>query len=67
MSHRPTSNVIEALRATLEQVEERCDLGADDPTLVELRRIVLNRVADLQSSEAGTAEPADARERLDLL
>jgi hypothetical protein len=32
-----------------------------------LKRIVLNRVADLQSSEAGTAEPADTLDRLHRL
>ena len=57
MSARPTRPTIDALRQTLIQVEEQVGLAPDDVCLVELKRILLNRVADLEVAESAANTP----------
>ena len=44
-------NHIQSIRATLRQVEEGVDLLADNPDLVELRRILQDRIDLLERVE----------------
>lgn len=41
-------STIEAHRATIAHFEAETKLGRDDPVLTELKRIILNRIADLE-------------------
>lgn len=59
MSSRPTKTTIDALHHTLAQVEEQAGLAPDDVCLIELKRILLNRVAELEASELAAATPKD--------
>lgn len=51
LSDRPTRATIDTLRQTLRQVEEQAGLASDDVCLVELKRILLNRIVDLEGAE----------------
>ncbi|SRR6266568_7534188 len=53
MAPRPSAALVEALRATLQKVEQSSDLGPDDPALIHLKRILLRRVAELEALELG--------------
>jgi hypothetical protein len=44
--------LIEVLRATILQVEQTSGVSADDPALIALRRIVLQRIADIELAKA---------------
>lgn len=57
MPPRPTQKTIYALRQTLAQVEEHSGLAPDDVCLIELKRILLNRIVTLESAEC-EANPA---------
>lgn len=59
LSDRPTRASIDALRQTLAQVEEQAGLAPDDVCLVELKRILLNRIADLEGSYLAGNSPND--------
>ncbi len=50
MSDRPTNAALEALRHTLERVEGESGLAPDDLVLVELKRILLMRIATLEAT-----------------
>lgn len=50
MSDRPTNAALEALRHTLERVEGESGLAPDDLVLVELKRILLMRIATLEAA-----------------
>ncbi len=55
----------EILRDTIRSVEQGADVGLDDPALLELKRIILLKVAALEmeaSQESNTAAPAIAPE-----
>jgi hypothetical protein len=47
-----TPNLIEVLRATMENVEQTAGIRADDPSLLELRTILNHRVAEIQNAMA---------------
>lgn len=49
LAERPTRATIDALLQTLRQVEEQAGLAPDDVCLVELKRILLNRIAELEA------------------
>jgi hypothetical protein len=53
-----SSAATEALRSTLQMVEQQCGLAPDDPGLVELKRILLNRIAELEAVEAASEQSA---------
>jgi hypothetical protein len=42
-------SVIESLRLSIAQVEADYELAPDDPALIELKRIILNRIAEIES------------------
>ena len=56
MLPRPTSETVEILRRTLEQMER--DPRFDAESMTELRRIVVNRIAELEANRE--LEPAMA-------
>ena len=56
MAHNSSAALIEALWVTLQKVEQSSDLGPDDPALVHLKRILLSRMAELQSTAAPDKE-----------
>lgn len=48
MGRQLSPKAVNILRATLEQVERDPDLGEDNPGVSEFKRIVLNRVAEME-------------------
>ena len=48
MLSRPISESIEVLRCTLLEVVEKLDPVSDAPSIAELRRIILRRIAELE-------------------
>jgi hypothetical protein len=46
MFRRPT--LVETLRRTVEQIEEREKIHPDDPSLIELKRSVIRKIAELE-------------------
>ncbi|WP_109486597.1 hypothetical protein [Occallatibacter savannae] len=52
MRRTHTPGLIEVLRSTLEDVEQKSGLSADDESLQELKLIFDRRVADLQRAMA---------------
>jgi len=60
MSAKSSEQLINVLRATVVQVEQASGVAPDDPALVELKRIVLHRIADLELAHAvEPSEPPD--------
>lgn len=51
-----SSTAVEAFRSTLQVIEEQCGLAPDDPSLLELKRILLNRIAELEVVEAASQQ-----------
>ena len=49
MAHSSRELLIEALRLTFAHIEAATEFGPDDPVLLELKRIVLCRIADLEN------------------
>ena len=60
-----TPNLIEVLRATMENVERTSGIEANDPSLLELRTIFDRRVADLQHAMASEFARAASEPVLD--
>ena len=65
MSSSQPSHLLQVLKATLSQVESSTEWSQDDPSVIELKRILLARIADLEllgalaaQSPLPTAEPA---------
>lgn len=56
--------LIEALRATLLEVEQESGVSMDDPALLALKHIVLQRIADLELSKATEAAAVDGNSDL---
>jgi hypothetical protein len=56
MPYQVSTRTIEALRATLAQVEQQTDLAPDDPSLATLKSILLQRIAELQAVDAAAAQ-----------
>ena len=52
ISSRPATETIEILRRTLLEIERDIDPVADSASLVELKRIVLRRIAELEAKRA---------------
>lgn len=60
MPHQVSAQTIEALRATLAQVEQMSDFAPDDPSLITLKSILLQRIAELQAvGEAAAMQQAE--------
>jgi hypothetical protein len=51
MSKKLSSTAIETLRSTLETIEQQSGLVPDDVALLELKRIVVARIAELEAAE----------------
>ena len=51
MPRRPTPKSHESLHVTLQKLEQTGDPGKDDATIPELKRVVLNRIVDLELSK----------------
>ena len=52
----PVPNTIEALRVTLQKLEQNRDAYSSE-AFAELKRIILNRIAELELTEAIAAQP----------
>jgi hypothetical protein len=63
MPRRPTADTIEVLRRTLLEVEQQLDPVSDAASIAELKRIVLQRVAELEVEQASDLQIAS---RLDF-
>ena len=59
MSHRPTSELIQSLRVTLQKLEENFASLEDQPVMAELKRILLLRIADIEAIDALQEAEAD--------
>jgi hypothetical protein len=58
MGRKLSRQAVGVLRATLEKVEQDPDLGKDNPGVSEFKRIVLNRVAEMEETPIqATAKP----------
>ena len=58
MPSRPSFDSIEVLRRTLMEVERDFDPVSDAAALSSLKRIVLNRIAELELQQAQETRPA---------
>ena len=47
-AHRPSPNLMEVLRSTLESLERSTEVSYDDSALQEFKRSLLRTIADLQ-------------------
>src|SRR5258708_40343840 len=52
MRSRPSRELLNVLRRTVDQFEKNTDLAPDDPVLVELKHVLLQRIAELQMLES---------------
>src|ERR1700694_1606556 len=50
---------IDVFRATLHRVEQGSGLAPDDPSLLEVKRILLNRIAELEQTNTEESAPRD--------
>jgi hypothetical protein len=48
VGQRPSSEIIQSLRATLQKLEEGFASVEDQPVMAELKRILLLRIADME-------------------
>lgn len=53
------ARLIEALRATIVEVEQQSGVAPDDPSLVALKQILLLKIADLEAQRAAESVNAD--------
>src|SRR3954451_25344776 len=51
MQARPSSELIQSLRLTLQKIEENFTSAEDEPNIAELKRILLLRIADIEAVE----------------
>ena len=52
MNPRPARETLDSLRVTLQKLEQAADPVSDGQDVVELKRILLNRIAELEALEA---------------
>jgi hypothetical protein len=52
VGYRPTSELIQSLRVTLQKLEENFASPEDQPVVAELKRILLLRIADIEAIDA---------------
>jgi hypothetical protein len=52
MTVRPTRETLESLRITLQKMEQFTDSESDANDVTELKRLLLNRIAELETLEA---------------
>ena len=61
MFTRPIFDIRQGLRATLERLEQTSDSVEDAQAMDELKRILLNRIAELDAIEQAPVETATSR------
>ena len=54
MRQRTPSEIIQSLRATLRHIDENLAPDAEAPILVELKRIILLRIAELEGTKGAS-------------
>jgi len=59
MGLRPSSELIQSLRLTLQKLEENFASAEDEPNIAELKRILLLRIAEIEAVDAVNAEEAN--------
>jgi hypothetical protein len=59
---RPTPRSLESPNLTLQKLEQSVDPDKDDASIVELKRVLLNRIADLELSKT-LEKPNDERDK----
>ena len=59
MSPRLSSELIQSLRVTLQKIDEEFPLQADEPVVAELKRLLLLRLAELESADTEKLNPND--------
>jgi len=52
----PSAATIDGLKTTLQQVEQQSGLTPDDSSLVELKRILLGKIAELEAEKLFNAQ-----------
>jgi hypothetical protein len=57
MRRRPTPKSLELLRVTLQKLEQTSDPASGDASIADLKRVLVNRIADLELVK--TLEPDD--------
>jgi len=60
MSSSQSSHLLQVLKATLSQVEGSSEWSQDDPSVIELKRILLARIADLELISVLAAQSTDS-------
>ena len=60
MVPRPKKDTLESLRVTLQQLEQTADPARDAESMAQLKRVLMNRIADLELLEALTADDVEA-------
>jgi hypothetical protein len=63
MNPRPLPNTLESLRTTLQKLEQTSNPDQDEASLNELKRVLVNRIADLELSQALSKPVGEAAER----
>lgn len=59
MRLRPSAELIQSLRVTLQKIEENFASPEDEPLIAELRRILLLRIAELESADTDKSKSID--------
>jgi len=60
MTARSAQETLESFRVTLQRLEQASDLAADRQDIAELKQILLNRIAELETLNALRPQPAEA-------
>ena len=60
MTARSAQETLESLRVTLQRLEQASDLAADRQDIAELKQILLNRIAELETLNCLHPQPAAA-------
>lgn len=70
MPRRPTQKTLESLHVTLQKLEQTDNPGRDEESITELKRVLLNRIVDLELSktlETGESEIENKPEPAELV
>jgi hypothetical protein len=70
MPRRPTQKTLESLHVTLQKLEQTENSAQDEESISELKRVLLNRIVDLELSktlETGEPETENKPEPADLI
>ena len=67
MTRRPTPKSLESLHATLQKLEQMEDPDSGEHSMSELKRVVLNRIADLELSKTLETENGESHKNAELV